>query len=173
MIRLTVATLVALYAVLYYLGDEGNRPDEAVARTEAPRLGVALANYLPDLPDEADFAQGRISEEEAVRQALEAGAAIRGERKSRPRNGNAVVLASANAPVAAVPAETGPTWYVTGSTVNLREGPGTSNPVVGQATFGKAAEVLEDRDGWYRIRLSDGSASGWIFGRFLSEQKPG
>ena len=64
-------------------------------------------------------------------------------------------------------------WYVTGSRVNLRGGPGKSNAVVGQVTFGAEAEVLTDKDGWFQIRLADGSASGWIFGKFLGEKLPG
>ena len=36
-----------------------------------------------------------------------------------------------------------------------------------------ASEVLADKDGWYQIRLADGSSAGWIFGQFLDNQRPG
>lgn len=170
MIRLTVATLAALYAILYVFGDDARRPAEAVSRAESPALDLSLTSYLPDLPDEATVARGRVSDREAVRAALEAGQIARAERKDRPMHG-AVDPAKVDAMQApAVPADT---WYVTGQRVNLREGPGTSNPVVTQVTYGMPAEVLDDRDGWYRIRLTDGSASGWISGKFLDDRKPG
>jgi uncharacterized protein YgiM (DUF1202 family) len=172
MIRLTVVTLAALYFVLYVFGDETRRPEE-VSRAEGPGLTLGLASYLPELPDTATVAtSSRISEAEAVKRALEAGAELRAERKSSPRTGG-IVFASADVADKAVPGTTASTWYVTGERVNLRGGPGTSNPVVGQITFGSSAEVLEDQGGWYRIRPSDGSASGWIFGKFLSQQQPG
>ena len=99
--------------------------------------------------------------------AIAAGAAIREERRSAPQN----TFVMAQQELRAEPEMA--YWYVTGSRVNLRGGPGTGNAVVGQVTFGTEAEVLTDRDGWYEIRLADGSASGWIFGRFLNEELPG
>ena len=170
MIRLTVATLAALYAVLYVFGDETRRPAEAVSRAEAPALDLPLAGALTETTEVTKVARSRISESEAVRLALEAGHNARNERKAKPMRGS-VVLASAD-PMQA-PAISAEMWYVTGARVNLRQGPGTSNPVVGQVTFGMAAEVLDNRDGWYRIRLADGSASGWIFGKFLDDERPG
>ena len=64
-------------------------------------------------------------------------------------------------------------WFVTGSRVNVRQGPGTGNAVVGQVTQGMEAQVLETRDGWMQIVTKDGGASGWISGRFLEERQPG
>jgi len=170
MIRLTVATLAALYTLLYVFGDDTRRPAESVSRAEAPALGLSLAGYLPDLPEDRTVTQGRVSDREAIRKALEAGQFARDQHKSEPMRGS-VVPASVDA--MKVPAVSADTWYVTGERVNLRDGPGTSNPVVGQAIFGMAAEVLDDRDGWYRVRLADGAVTGWIFGRFLNEERPG
>lgn len=170
MIRLTVVTLAALYAVLYVFGDEARRPAE-VSRAEGPGLTVDLGRYLPDLPSVATVsATSGISEAEAVTQALAAGQKIRAARTAEPRRG-AVVLASADGSGAGS-ADGAAGWFVTGERVNLRGGPGTSNAVVGEATFGMEAEMLEDRNGWYRIRLADGSEA-WIFGKFLSAQRPG
>jgi len=170
MIRLTVATLAALYAVLYVFGDDVRRQSDAVSRAETPALDLSLTSYLPDLPDEATVARGRVSDREAVRVALEAGQIARTEHANKPMRGAAAV---AKVDVMQAPAVSADTRYVTGRRVNLRAGPGTSNPVVGQVTNGMAAEVLDNRDGWYRIRLTDGSASGWISGKFLDDRKPG
>ena len=57
--------------------------------------------------------------------------------------------------------------------MNLRQGPGTGNAVVAQVTRGMEAEVLESQNGWYQIRTADGSLSGWISGKFLTEKQPG
>lgn len=55
---------------------------------------------------------------------------------------------------------------VTGDRVNLREGPGTTFDVVGRLARGEAAEVIELRDGWARVRV--GANEGWMSERFLA-----
>ena len=64
-------------------------------------------------------------------------------------------------------------WYVTGSRVNIRSGPSTSNGIVTQAVYGDEAEPLTSTaSDWIEIRMSDGT-TGWIFGRFLDDNLPG
>lgn len=168
MFKLIVATCAALYAILLIFGDEARRPDE-VARTDTPQLSVITPAALPVL-ERRPALTSDISEREAVELAIAAGKAIREERRTAAPRTIAVALTDAVEPQAAPEMSY---WYVTGSRVNLRGGPGTSNAVVGQVTFGAEAEVLTDKDGWYQIRLADGSASGWIFGKFLGEKLPG
>lgn len=55
---------------------------------------------------------------------------------------------------------------VAGDRVNLRDGPGTSFPVVGRLARGEAAEVLERRGDWARVRV--GANEGWMSERFLA-----
>lgn len=58
---------------------------------------------------------------------------------------------------------------VTGSRVNLREGPGTDFSVLNQATEGLVMEVLEEgAAGWVRVRSQDGGLSGWMSSDFLA-----
>jgi hypothetical protein len=85
------------------------------------------------------------------------------------------VQISATGPVSAAPAvEQEGLWYVTGTTVNLRGGPSTSDAVVGRVRQGQQAEVIEETaDGWFRIRTLDDGQNGYIFGRFLSQNRPG
>ena len=64
-------------------------------------------------------------------------------------------------------------WYVTGSTVNVRSGPGTDNPVVTQVQLGDAAEVLGQFAGWVEIKPAGTDQVGWISGRFLQPEAPG
>ncbi|WP_108484710.1 SH3 domain-containing protein [Oceaniglobus ichthyenteri] len=72
------------------------------------------------------------------------------------------------------PANTADIWYVTGTRVNLRGGPSTSDAVVGSVGLGQQAEVLEKSDdGWFRIRTADGGQNGYIYGQFLSQDRPG
>lgn len=178
MFRLIAVTLAGLYVVLHVYGAEDRRVEVSrQAADDATGFTLAALN-VPQLEDaqvpSRDFG---ISEEEAVRLALEAGAEIRGERTTRPLYGvvaavDAAGVAAAN-PSAASDVPEAPLWYVTGSSVNLRAGPGTGNAVVGKLGFGDAAEVLDDENGWYQIRTSDGTVSGWIFGKFLADTRPG
>jgi len=86
----------------------------------------------------------------------------------------AVLLAACAAPQHQAPRATGaaaapavrPTIervVVTATSVNLRAGPGTSNPVVGGARRGTPLEVIDRRGGWLEVRRGAGSA--WIAAR--------
>lgn len=171
MFRLLAVLLAALYFGMLHFGDVDRRTAE-VARAEPMPLEFVPVSF--------EFAEpsyvSPISDAEAVRMAVAAGEAVRAERKSTPRE---IVMASAETVLTDATSIAEPTaqdatyWYVTGDRVNLRGGPGTGNAVVGQATLGAEAEVLGDANGWYQIRLADGSASGWIYGRFLNENRPG
>lgn len=172
MIRLLVVTLAALYAILHVFGDEARRPE--VARSEPMGLGIVKAAYFPEDAGitTASYASD-ITDEQAIQLALDAGVQARGERKLRPLLGGASLVANAAPAPAAATEEPPAYWYVTGTRVNLRSGPGTSNRVVGSLTLGAEAQVLADNNGWYQVRTTDGAVSGWIFGKFLAEQLPG
>lgn len=58
---------------------------------------------------------------------------------------------------------------VTGSTVNVRGGPGTTNSVISQVFQGNSLPVLEQSGDWYRVKLPNGS-TGWIAGWLVSMQ---
>ena len=168
MIRLTVVTLAALYAVLNVFGENRGEAED-VARTEPLEINLIQASVLPsDAEVTLPVSPSSISETEAVQLALAAGAELRAQRKLVPLQGSVETVTPELPTADAKPAEIAVSyWTVTGSRVNLRSGPGTSNDVVGQVSNGLQAEVLADRDGWYQIRTADGSASGWIFGKFL------
>jgi uncharacterized protein YgiM (DUF1202 family) len=59
------------------------------------------------------------------------------------------------------------------SYVNLRQGPGTSYPLVGTATRGnpdsEPMTVLAESGGWYQVRLPD-SRTGWVAGWLVEER---
>ena len=52
---------------------------------------------------------------------------------------------------------------VSGTRVNMRDGPGTIYPIVGKATIGQKVEVLSDSGtGWLRLRVLPQQQVGWI-----------
>ncbi len=170
MFRLVAVALAGIYGVLYLLGDEARRPVD-VARAEPLGLQLVAAASLPFEAEQGRLHVSDVSDREAVQLALAAGERVRADR-TMPTN--VPVLSAAVPEPVTTATETEPDyWYVTGSLVNLRGGPGTSNPVVGQVRLGDEAEVLSNVNGWYQIRLADGSGAGWIFGKFLNDQRPG
>ncbi len=172
MFRLLAVTLAGIYGVLYVFGDEARRPAD-VSRAEPLGLQLVAAASLPFEAEQGRLHVSDISDQEAVQLAMAAGERVRTERVSFVDE-PVLLVASPELAASVTAAEPEPEyWYVTGSLVNLRDGPGTSNPVVGQVQLGDEAEVLSDVNGWYEIRLTNGSGSGWIFGKFLDEQRPG
>lgn len=60
---------------------------------------------------------------------------------------------------------------VTGTRVNMRDGPGTTYPVIGRATLGQKVEVLNDSgNGWLRLRTVSGQQTGWISASLISKR---
>ncbi len=176
MFKLLVVTLAAFFAVLQIFGDPARRPE--VSRTEPEGLTLASFATVAEKVDEISLApQPRFSEAEAIAMALDAGKEARESRDTNPtlRRGSVELAAATEAvnEVAPVEAAQPDFWYVSGSRVNLRQGPGTGNAVVAQVTFGTEALVLDSRDGWMQIETTDGATTGWIYGDFLNDKKPG
>ena len=174
MFRYLTVAIAAIYVVLLVFGEEDRRQEVSRAATD-DATGLTLASFaLPETSQAVALLESTISDSEAVQIALQAGEDFRINRPRKTLLGTEIV-ASKEAVVVEIDAETtgAQNWYVTGSRVNLRAGPGTGNAVVGQLVLGDAAEVLGDADGWPKIRTTDGQLSGWIFGNFLSETQPG
>lgn len=175
MYKMIAATLVALYLVFTIFGDESRRPAEVARAESAPLAGFDFSDWL--VPAAAASASptitSRISEAEAIEIAMEAGRAYRANRKAEPLAGTLVAAVEAPADTASDPLDT-KMWYVTGTKVNVRAGPGTSNPVVTQVSFGEAAEILTDTsEDWVQIRPEGGDTTGWIATRFMNPNAPG
>jgi len=61
--------------------------------------------------------------------------------------------------------------FVSGSRVNVRNGPGTNFSVVAQLTRGSETEVLQNPgNGWVKIRAADTGGIGWMAERLLRAQ---
>ncbi len=64
-------------------------------------------------------------------------------------------------------------WYVTGSQVNVREGPSTDYTILGSVIYGDAAEIISDPDAdWVKIRIEGDGVEGYIAKRFMAVQDP-
>lgn len=57
---------------------------------------------------------------------------------------------------------------ITAASANLRTGPGTSHAIAGQALKGEVFPVLEELDGWYKIRTKTGNIA--YVASFLAEK---
>jgi hypothetical protein len=168
MFKYLVASLAAIYSVLLIFGDEDRRPD--VARKATDEItGVTLASFqIPSFGTDVQPIISDISDAEAIDIALKAAEDHRATRDRTPLRGMIAAIETPESDTIEASQPMADLWYVTGTTVNLRAGPGTGNAVVGQVVEGEAAEVLSGQDGWYQIRTADGGVEGWIFGRFLS-----
>jgi uncharacterized protein YgiM (DUF1202 family) len=174
MFKLSVATLAAMYLIAVSVGDAPE--SEAVSRGADPAfettfvslVGAAEASTFDPTAEMVEPA--RLSDAEAIELALATGADLRrGRENTNTLLGTGAVqqVAALNQDATAAPATE--YWSVTGNAVNLRAGPGTANDVVAKLSVGTEAEVLEEGNGWYRIRTADGATDGWIFGKYLSK----
>lgn len=73
-----------------------------------------------------------------------------------------VIVTGPMTPTAGTPTTVSGTVTVTGSTVNIRTGPGTNFPVVTKVNKGATLTVKETAFGWYKVVLPDGTTTGWI-----------
>lgn len=174
MFRYLVAAVAAIYCSLLIFGDASRYPDVS-RQSQDDVTGLSLAAFATtDIQPAIPETTSRISDSEAVEIALSAAESIRGNRERAPLLGMVTAAKAEAAEAETTEPETPEQFhYVSGNRVNLRAGPGTGNPVVGQLSLGDAAQVLSDQQGWYEIRTADGATSGWIYGKFLSDQKPG
>jgi len=179
MLKYIAVTVVALFGIGLTIGDESRRQEVSRASGDA-FTGLSFANFAASSNVEVETLEtprSDISEAEAVATALEAAKTHRAAQEVR------ITLRGMTAPepvvTNAVVTETVSTepdiemWYVTGSRVNIRSGPSTSNGIVTQAVFGDEAEPLTSTaSDWIEIRMSDGT-TGWIFSKFLDDNLPG
>jgi hypothetical protein len=75
-------------------------------------------------------------------------------------------------PVAGTQTVVSGTATVTGSSVNVRTGPGTNFPVVTKVNKGATVTLRDQAFGWYRVVLQDGTTTGWIASWLLSVGTP-
>ncbi|MBM9596312.1 SH3 domain-containing protein [Roseitranquillus sediminis] len=159
MLRLTASLLVALYAVLIIWGEPRREPGVEVTRNNS----LATTLVSPASARDETSPATNVSPAEAVQIALAAG-------EARPEAAPAAVAVREAEPATEPQRDV---RFVTGTRVNLRAQPTTSSAIVGQVGVGDAAEVLSEGDGgWVRVRTLDEGTEAYIFGRFLSLERP-
>lgn len=60
-----------------------------------------------------------------------------------------------------------PLEVVVATRLNVRAGPGAEHALVGKLPQGAQVRVLEQMDGWKRIRPDSGGLEGWAAGEYL------
>jgi len=73
-------------------------------------------------------------------------------------------------PVGALAAEE-PRWVGGDLTLNVRTGPGTRYRIIAQVPTGEGVTLLEEHDGWARVRLPNGR-EGWMPSSYLGPTPP-
>ena len=63
--------------------------------------------------------------------------------------------------------ETLPLEVVVATRLNVRAGPGPEHAVVGKLAQGEQVRVLEELNGWKRIRPDAGGLEGWVAGEYV------
>jgi hypothetical protein len=82
-----------------------------------------------------------------------------------------LLLALAFAPAAH--AATGELLVVIGNQVNLRQGPGTQQPIVTTMNRGQMLIELERREDWFRVDLGQAKGTGWVHASLVAPVSKG
>ncbi|MEK6217289.1 MAG: SH3 domain-containing protein, partial [Boseongicola sp.] len=159
MFRLIAATVVAIFTVLLVFGDETRREDVSLGK-RGPAFEFSLASFIQKPNDIDEVALDPVSansEVEAVKIAVEAGELLRAKRNGTSPEDVVATVSTIEPTASRVDAAEGlrlaDFWYVSGTRVNLRAGPGTANSVVARLGMGTEAEVLSDTAAdWIKIR---------------------
>ncbi|MFM2390153.1 MAG: hypothetical protein RLZZ437_1708 [Pseudomonadota bacterium] len=179
MFKLTALLCAAMFCVLLIAGEDrgqlrpglANAP-VAVAQptpTEpAPQVVLAAAAVAPADASPADVAS--VSAPVSVTPAPEDTAQEATFSLATYSDAPAVSAATS----VAAPAQTaGSVAYVDARSVNVREGPGTDNPVLTRLTRGEAVTIVATDDtGWARIRLEGDGLEGFMSTEYLSATAP-
>lgn len=130
------------------------------AEPSTPETADAVAAAEPVVAnDEADLVEMLVHEVESAPDFAEnplTATATAAEPATEPE------IATATAP------GTADLRVVTGSRVNLREGPGTSYGTIGQVVSGTILEVIETNGGWAHIQVQGTAENGWMSADFLT-----
>ena len=184
MIRMSLVLLLGIGATMAIFGNDNGVPqgsdagDVAVTRINSTEPGLltrvgTLIGGTVQTPETAEPVPLK-DERRAIEIALAATVTPSAPAAPKPQTVQIGPTGTATAIPAPTPIAQDAMWYVTGNTVNLRGGPSTSDAVVGRVRLGQQAEVIEETaDGWFRIQTTDDGQNGYIFGRFLSQNRPG
>lgn len=144
------------------IADRGDSVQVPAAEPTAPRVRASLSDGLTLFPvtqpsDQVSFA------------AVDGSAVSLGEIAA-----SSASVTPANLPArAATPTEPPRDMReVSGTRVNLRDGPGTVYPVIARLRIGQKVEVLgESGTGWLRLRTEENGLNGWVAASLISKPR--
>ena len=167
MIRLTLLLCGGLYLGLLVLGEDHGQKRYGLMLAEEPPAAAPSPQAVDDAVKDVVFIPAR-TVMEPTKVAAATAAAIPA----------AVPLVTEVAAVTALPAPLpepeipgGTLFSVVSRQVNVREGPGTTFPVVGSLSRGEQILVVLDDspvEGWSRVRLEGDGVEGYIATRLLT-----
>lgn len=165
--------------------DPAARPPEPVVVVAAPAADpvpqrVALRAPAP-APETAPPAVAVAAPAPADRPvfSLSSYAPLRPDRQPpAPPLDSAPVVATEPAAAPAPASEPGPAplplRWVQAASINVRGGPSTADPVIGNLKRGESVAVVQEvGDGWLRIRIEGDGVEGYVAARLLTDQDPG
>lgn len=63
--------------------------------------------------------------------------------------------------------------YVAATSINVRQGPSTQDPVLGRLTRNEAVSLVRDAgDGWLQVRIEGDGIEGFVAARLLTDRAP-
>ena len=150
---------------------------DTILEAAAEDSPVVSAAYAP--PPPAPAAPASASEPVAAAEPAPAPAPIF-TLSALPSLGGDRVVADAPLPAAEAPApaadgapDGAEVWYVTASSVNVREAPSTEAGVLDRLSSGEAVTVVGQPDGeWVQIVIEGDGIQGYVAARFLSPDAP-
>ncbi|WP_185968459.1 SH3 domain-containing protein [Paracoccus sp. M683] len=172
MIRLTILTLIGLFAVLALFGRADpdhpfNPPTEETSEaTPAPETSSEAIEAATDLAQQVAVPAVSADQVQQTPEQVQRfpGPALRPspEYAGQAEAAQTEQLAASGAQI----------LYVTGNRVNFRAGPSTNDRVIGALQSGSPVEVLgETTGGWVQLRDTQGR-QGYMSGDFLSPDRP-
>lgn len=165
------------FAGAYILGEPGSEVDplvaesylkEAVEKSTDELRGqiIALQEQLEDLRFKLDSLESRVT-------TVSSPASRSQPEKPKPAEvsntlpNNAQNKDNTNERVTVLNPESGKTGVVIPDAgANLRMGPSTEFERVTSVAFATRLEIIANRDGWYEVKLADGT-KGWILGELI------
>ncbi len=175
MFKLTAILCAAMFAVLLIAGEDRGQL----------RPGLANAPVVAEIPTAASVVVAAAPAPAASADVAPVATPVSVAAATTPATEDAIeatVFSLANyaddagqaAPTPAPAADTSSALaYVDAESVNVREGPGTENPVLARLARGEAVTIVStDNTGWARIRIEGDGVEGFMSMDYLSATAP-
>jgi hypothetical protein len=124
--------------------------------------GLDLAPYNNTNTSENVYSSSDFGGGSTSASAGQTDAGVFGEQNMPPGPGSVSVAGPGITPTAGTMMGASGTATISGSSVNIRTGPGTNFPIVTKVNNGATVTINEQAFGWYKVVLADGATTGWV-----------